>query len=55
VLPWRQREWRQALGPFSEIFPSWAYLKKSFEKRAKKPKRRFYIYELIALKLFWQN
>jgi hypothetical protein len=40
VLPWRQRGWRQALGPFSEIFSSGAYLRKSFEKRAKKQKKK---------------
>jgi hypothetical protein len=36
VLPWRQRGWRQALGLFSEIFPTETYLTKSFEKKLKK-------------------
>jgi hypothetical protein len=35
-----QRGWRQALGPFFKIFPSGAYLRKSFEKRAKKTKKK---------------
>jgi hypothetical protein len=44
---WRQETWRhdviawrQAEGLFFEIFPSGAYLRESFKKRAKKQKRR---------------
>jgi hypothetical protein len=38
MVAWRQREWRQAQGLFSEIFPSRAYLRKSFEKGLKSKK-----------------
>jgi hypothetical protein len=40
VVAWRHGPWRQAEGPFFEIFPSGAYLRESFKKRAKKQKRR---------------
>jgi hypothetical protein len=36
VLPWRRRPWRQDNGLFFEIFPPGAYLRESFEKKAKK-------------------
>jgi hypothetical protein len=29
MLSWRQREWRQVLGPFREIFPLGVYLRES--------------------------
>jgi hypothetical protein len=40
VVAWRHGPWRQDEGPFFEIFPSGAYLRESFKKRAKKQKRR---------------
>jgi hypothetical protein len=38
VISWRRRLWRQDKGPFFEIFPRGAYLRESFEKRAKNKK-----------------
>jgi hypothetical protein len=40
VISWRRRPWRQDKGLFFEIFPQGAYLRESFEKRAKNKKRR---------------
>jgi hypothetical protein len=41
VISWRRRLWRQDKGLFFEIFPPKAYLRESFEKMAKKQKRRY--------------
>jgi hypothetical protein len=38
VIAWRHRLWRQAEGPFFEIFPPGIYLKESFKKREKNKK-----------------
>jgi hypothetical protein len=38
VIFWRHRQWRQAEGPFFEIFPPRAYLRESFEKGPKNKK-----------------
>jgi hypothetical protein len=42
VVAWRPGPWRQDEGPFFEIFPSGAYLRESFKKRAKKTKKAHY-------------